>query len=149
MNGPGSVRTGPGVSSPIACRISSSDESTSWKGRNLGVRERLDRVRERQRVRDARCPRDALGDEDRELERGFADTTLGAATLEEQPLRAVRDILTARLHQELRRFEHAGANRAVRKHEHSRAGQTLATTMLAGKVTVGGERDLALFGSVP
>ena len=117
--------------------------------RHLGLSQRLDRVRERERVRDARGPGHALGHEHRELERDLADPAFRSAPLEEQALGAVGDVLAAGLDQELRGLEHARPHRSVRDHEHARTGEPLRAPMLEAHVLLLGELDLTLVGSVP
>ena len=112
--------------------------------RHLGVRERLHRVREGERVGDAGGARDPFGHEHGQLPRHLTDSPLGAPSFEEQPLSAVGNVLAAGLNEKLGRFEHTRANRPVGDHEHARTGEPLRPTVLGCSVLVVRERDSGL-----
>ena len=103
-------------------------------------------MRERQRVGDARRSRHPLGDQNGLVKRYLADPPLASPPLEEQPLSAVGDILAAGLDQELRRLDHARADRPVRNHEHARPREPLRATVLQPDVLFLGEHHLGLLG---
>ena len=116
--------------------------------RHLGLGQRLHRVRERERVGDARGARHALGDEHGQFERNLADPPFGAAALEEQALSAVGDVLAAGLDQELGGLEHTRADGPVRDHEHAGTGESLRAAMGQAHVLFLGHSHLASLGGV-
>src|ERR1700733_8715977 len=97
---------------------------------------------------DARRSGYALGDQHGQLERNLADPSLRSPSLEEQPLRAVGDVLAAGLDEELGRLEHARADRAVRKHENARTGQSLGALVSGTHLAIGRKRDVPQLGTV-
>ena len=116
--------------------------------RHLGLGQRLHRMAEGKRMGNARGSGHPLRDEDREVERDLADSSLSPAPLEEQPLRAVGDVLAAGLDEELCRLEHARADWTVRDHEHARPAEPLRTAVLRAHVFFLGELDLTPVGGV-